>query len=175
MEQKAASVWKSSLMSGIYLAIVSILVSVVFYVTGNPFSKVAQWLGYAILVGGVVFAQVSYKKALGGTMTYGQALGVGLLTVVFASIISSIYTYLLYTVIDPGLQEQLRLFTEEQMVKQGRVPEEQMDMALEMSSKFQTPGMMVVFGIFGGAFIGLIISLITAIFTKKNPTDDFTE
>jgi phage shock protein PspC (stress-responsive transcriptional regulator) len=108
-------------------------------------------------------------------MTYGQALGVGLLTVVFASVLSSIYTYLLYAVIDPSLQDQLRLFTEEQIVKQGRVPEEQMDMALEMATKFQTPGMMMVMGIFGGAFAGLIISLITAIFTQKKPQDDFTE
>jgi hypothetical protein len=175
MEQKAASVWKSSLMPGIYLAIVSILVSVIFYVTGNPFSKIAQWVGYAVLIAGVVYAQVNYKKALGGTMTYGQALGVGLLTVVFASVLSSIYTYLLYAVIDPSLQDQLRLFTEEQIVKQGRVPEEQMDMALEMATKFQTPGMMMVMGIFGGAFAGLIISLITAIFTQKKPQDDFTE
>ena len=175
MEQKAASVWKSSLMPGIYLAIVSILVSVIFYVTGNPFSKIAQWVGYAVLIAGVVYAQVNYKKALGGTMTYGQALGVGLLTVVFASVLSSIYTYLLYAVIDPSLQDQLRLFTEEQIVKQGRVPEEQMDMALEMATKFQTPGMMMVMRIFGGAFAGLIISLITAIFTQKKPQDDFTE
>ena len=145
MEQKSASVWKSSIMSGIYLAIVLILLSVIFYVTGNPFSKVSQWLTYAILIAGVVLAQVNYKKALGGTMTYGQALAVGLLTVVFASIISSIYTYLLYSVIDPSLQEQMRLYTEEQMVKKGNVPEEQMEMALEMATKFQTPGMMVVF------------------------------
>ncbi|MCG6186775.1 DUF4199 domain-containing protein [Maribellus maritimus] len=175
MEQKSASVWKSSLMSGIYLGIVSILVSVIFYVTGNPFSKIAQWLGYAVLIAGVVLAQINYKKALGGTMSYGQALGVGLLTVVFASILSSIYTVLLYTVIDPSLTEQLKLFTEEQIVKQGRVPEEQIDMAVEMSAKFQTPTMMMVMGIFGGALIGLIISLITAIFTQKKPVDDFTE
>ncbi|MBN1986071.1 MAG: DUF4199 domain-containing protein [Prolixibacteraceae bacterium] len=175
MEQKSASVWKSSIMSGIYLAIVLILLSVIFYVTGNPFSKLAQWLTYAILIAGVVLAQVNYKKALGGTMTYGQALAVGLLTVIFSSIISSIYTYLLYSVIDPSLQEQMRLYTEEQIVKKGNVSEEQMEMALEMATKFQTPGMMAVFGIFGGAIGGLVISLITAIFTQKKPQDDFTE
>ncbi len=175
MEQKSASIWKTSFMAGIYLAIVSILVSVVFYVTGNPFSKLAQWLNYVIIIAGVVYAQANFKKILGGTMTYGQALGVGLLTVVFASIIGSIYTYLLYTVIDPSLQDQLRLYTEEQIVKKGKVPEEQIEMAVNMAAKFQTPGMMVVMGILGGAFIGLIISLITAIFTKKNPKDDFTE
>lgn len=175
MEQKAASLWKSSLMSGIYLGIAMILLSVIFYVSGNPFSKVSQWIGYAIMIAGIVLAQISYKKALGGTMTYGQALGVGVLTMVFASILSSIYSFLLYQVIDPSLQEQLRLFTEEQIVKQGRVPEEQLDMAVNMATKFQTPVMMLVMGIFGGAFMGLILSLITAIFTQKKPKEDFTE
>ena len=175
MEQKAASIWKSSLMSGIYLGIAMILLSVIFYVTGNPFSKVSQWIGYAIMVAGIVLAQTSYKKTLGGTMTYGQALGVGVLTMVFASVLSSIYSFLLYQFIDPSLQEQLRLFTEEQIVKQGKVPEEQLDMAVNMATKFQTPVMMLVMGIFGGAFMGLIISLITSIFTQKKPKEDLTE
>jgi hypothetical protein len=127
------------------------------------------------MIAGVIWGQISYKKELGGILPYGQTLLAGLLTMVFASIISSIYNYLLYTVIDPSLQEQLRIFTEEQMISQGNVPEEQMEMALNMAAKFQTPIMMVVMGIFGGAFIGLIVSLITAIFIKKNPSDEVPE
>ena len=175
MEQKAASIWKSSLMSGIYLGIAMILVSVVFYVMGNPFSKVAQWISYVLMIAGIVMAQVGYKKALGGTMTYGQALGIGILTMVFASVLSSIYTFLLYQVIDTSLQEQLRLYTEEQIMKKGTVSEEQMDMAVNMASKFQTPVMMMVMGIFGGTFMGLIISLITSIFTQKKPSAEIVE
>lgn len=175
MEQKSTSIWKSSLLSGVYVGIALILISVIFYVTGNPFAKPAQWASYAAMIIGIVLAQISLKKEMGGTMTYGQALGVGVLTMLFASIVSSIYTYLLYEIIDPSLQEQLRLFTEEQIIKQGKVPEDQMEMALNMATKFQTPIMMVVMGIFGVTFIGTIISLITAIFTKKNPTDEIPE
>jgi hypothetical protein len=91
---------------------------------------------------------------------------------VFASLISGIYTYLLYSVIDPSLQEQMRIFTEEQMVAQGNVPEAQMEVALSWAAKFQTPAMMFVMSIVGGAFIGTIISLITSIFVKKNPSDE---
>jgi hypothetical protein len=162
-------------MSGIYLGIAFILLSVVFYVTGNPFSKVSQWISYVLMVVGIILAQLSYRKSLGGAMSYGQALGVGVLTLVFASVVSGIYTFLLYEVIDPSLQEQMRLFTEEQIIKQGKVPEEQVEMAVEMAAKFQKPVMMVVMGIAGGAFIGLIISLITAIFTQKKPKEDFSE
>jgi len=175
MEEKSASIWKSTMLSGVYLAIVLILLSVIFYVTGNSFSKVAQYSTYPIIIAGIIWGQITYKKELGGFSTYGQALLAGLLTMVFASIISSIYTYLLYTVIDPSLQEQLRIFTEEQMMAKGNVPEEQMEVMLEWTAKFQTPTMMTVMGIFGGGFVGLIISLITSIFIKKNPSDEVPE
>ena len=175
MEEKSASIWKSTMLSGVYLAIALILVSVIFYVTGNTFSKTAQYLTYPVMIAGVVWGQLNYKKELGGTSTYGQTLLAGLLTMVFASVITSIYTYLLYTIIDPSLQEQLRIFTEEQMMARGGMSEEQMEMAVKMAAKFQTPAMMVIMGLVGGAFVGLIISLITAIFIKKNPSDEVPE
>jgi len=172
MEEKSASIWKTSLTAGVYLAIALILVSVIFYVTGNPFSKVGQYLSYPIMIGGIILAQINYKKALGGTLTYGQAIGAGVLAMVFASLISGVYNYLLFAVIDPSLQEQLRIFTEEQITKKGNVPEEQMEMAVNMAAKFQSPPIMFVFGVVFSAFAGLVISLITAIFIKKNPSDE---
>ena len=175
MEQNSASIWKSSLISGVYLGIALILISVVFYVTGNVFSKTAQYISYPVMIIGIILAQVSYKKALGGTMSYGQALGVGVITMVFASVISSIYSVLLYNVIDPSLQEQLRIFTEEQIIKQGRVPEDQIEASVNIAAKLQTPVMMLVMGIISGAIAGLIISLITSIFTKKNPSGEVPE
>jgi len=172
MEENSASIWKSALLSGVYLAIVLILLNVVFYVTGNPFSKFAQYVSYPILIGGVILAQLTYKKVLGGTLTYGQAVGVGVLAMVFASLISGLYTFVLYQFIDPSLQEQLRIFTEQEIIKQGRVKEEQLEMAVNMAAKFQKPAIMFAMAVVGGAFIGLVISLITAIFVKKNPSDE---
>lgn len=171
MEERPVSLMKSSLTYGIYLGIVTILFSVVVYVLGFTFEKWVQYSTYPIIIIGIVLAQLSYRKALGGEMSYGQALGVGIMTVIFSSVLGAIYTYLLYAVIDPSLQEQLRLATEQQIIEQGKVPEEQLDMVIEMATKFQKPAIMALFAIFGGAFMGLIISLITSIFTKKNPSD----
>jgi len=175
MEQKPISVWKSSATSGVYIGIVLILISVIFYVSGNTFAKSSQYIGYVVMIMGVIYAQINFRKLLGGEMTYGQAFGAGVISMLFASILSGIYTYVLYKIIDPSLQEQLRLFTEEQIVKQGRVSEEQIDMAVEMAAKFQKPIMMLIFAIIGGTLIGLIISLITSIFTQKKPSEEIVE
>lgn len=171
MEQKPASLFKSSLTSGIYIGVVLILISVILYVAGVMFETWAQYTTWPILVLGAIYAQLTFRKSLGGEMTYGQALGVGVLALIFASVLSSIYVYILYTVIDPSLLEQVRIMTEQRLVEQGNIPEEQLDQVIEMSMRFQKPGIMALMGIFGGALIGLIISLITGIFTKKNPSE----
>ena len=174
MEQKATSPWKSALSYGLYLGIALVLVSVIYYVTGNTFAKSAQWVSYGIMIAGIVIAQLNYRKTLGEVMTYGQALGIGVLSMVFASVITGFFTYLLYAIIDPSLQEQLRLSMEEQLVKQGNIPEDQIEMAVEMATKFQKPAVMFAMSIFVGAFVGLIISLVTAFFTQKKPSEDFS-
>lgn len=168
MAETNASIWKSSFMWGVYIAIVLILVSVVFYVTGNPFSKVGNYVNYPVWIAGIVLAQLGYRKMLDGYVTYGQAVGMGVLAALFGSIIMGIYVYLLYTVIDPSLQEQLRLFTEQQIIEQGSVPEGQMEMVLEMSTKFQKPAILAGMSVVMNTLLGLVISLITAIFVKKN-------
>lgn len=172
MEEKPASLMKSSLMYGIYLGIVSILLSVILYVFGFTFEKWVQYTSYPILIGGIVLAQLAYRKVLGGEMTYGQAIGVGTMTVIFSGVLSAVYTFLLYTVIDPSLLDQMKLFTEQQLVEQGKIPEEQLDAVVEMMTKFQKPWILTVSVIFMSALMGLIFSLITGIFTKKNPSNE---
>lgn len=172
MEEKPVSLMKSSLTYGIYLGIVSILISVVIYVLGYSFEDWVQYSSLPIVIGGIIWAQIAYKKALGGEMTFGQAIGVGTMTVIFSSVLSAIYTYLLFAVIDTSLIEQLRLVTEQKIVEQGKVPEEQLDAVVEMMTKFQKPWIMAVSAIVMGCIMGVIISLLTGIFTKKNPSDE---
>ncbi len=174
MEPKPVSLWKSSLTSGLYLGIVLILLSVIFYVAGLTFETWVAYISYPLLIAGAVYGQLSFRKSLGGEMTYGQALGVGTMTIIFASVLSSIYSYLLYAVIDPGLLDQVRIMTEQTLLERG-IPEEQLDASINIAMKFQTPPALAVMGVLGGALIGLIISLITAIFTKKEPSDEVPE
>ncbi len=167
MEQNSVSVWKSSLNYGLFLGIALILVTVLYYASGNIFAKSAGWVGWGIMIAGVVIAQLQYRKELGGFMSYGQALGVGVLTMLFASVLNSFVTYILFAVIDPSLQEQARLAMEEELVMRQNVPEEQLDMMIEMTTRLKNPAVMFVLNIFSGVVTGFLISLLTSIFTQK--------
>lgn len=175
MEGKSVPAVKQALTYGLYLGIAIAVVTLIYYATGNTFSKSAQWVSYVVLISGVIIAQLNYRNSLGNVMIYSQALSVGVLTMIFASVVSGFFTYLLYAVIDPSLQEQMKLVVEEQLVAKGQLPEDQIEMAVEMASKFQKPAFLFIINIFSGAFTGLIISLITSFFTQKKPTSDFPE
>ncbi|MFZ5431766.1 MAG: DUF4199 domain-containing protein [Bacteroidota bacterium] len=173
LQTEQPGVWKTAMTYGLYYALISIVLTVIFYATGNLTGKVSQYLGIVLLVVAIVLFQIYYRKALGGWMSYGQALGIAVASAFFASLITAVFTFVLYKFIDPGLIDQIRLATEEQLVQRG-MPDEQIDAALAVSGKFQTPGIIAVMSVFSLTFMGLIIGAIAAIFTKKqSPTKIF--
>lgn len=58
-----------------------------------------------------VYAIRAKRNGLGGFITFKQAFTEGFITAVVISIMLNVFTYFLYTFIDPTLEEQLREFT----------------------------------------------------------------
>jgi hypothetical protein len=108
-----------------------------------------------------------------GQITYGQAVGAGVVIFVYYSVIMAAYGYMLYTVIDPGLVKKSLAIAEEAMSKRG-LPQAQIDTAMSMTAKFMNPVVMVISGFFGSLFFGVVYTLIVSIFVKKegNPLID---
>jgi len=178
MEQKSTSFWKSAMTYGLYLGIALIIYSVILYVLGQSFNKTLGYVSFVVMIAGIIWAQVSYKKQLGDVLSYGQGVGIATGLMLFAGIIGAIYTYLLYTVIDPELYQQYLLFVEEtttnQLINRG-MSDEQISQAVAMGAKFQTPVIMAIGAIVTYVITGVIVGLITSIFIKKNPSEEPVE
>ena len=58
MEQKSTSLWKSAITYGIYIGIASILVSVIYYATGNTFAKSSQWVAIAVMIIAIILGGI---------------------------------------------------------------------------------------------------------------------
>jgi hypothetical protein len=176
MEQKT-SIWKANLTSGLIIGLVGIVYSLVMWFLDLTFNKVQGYFFFAILIFLLYYFIKSYRNNfLGGYITYGQAVAAGVIICLISSIIGAIFTYILYTLIDPGLTAKQLAYTEELYSKRG-LPQEAMDTALNMAKKFQKPAITAIISIVGGVFFGTIISLIVAIFVKKegNPLIDAPE
>jgi len=175
MEEKS-TFWKSAMVYGLYLALVLTLFSVVLYVTGLILNPKLGYVSVVLTIAGIVIAQIAYRnRELNGAITYAQALGFGVAIMLFAGIVTALYTIVLYTFIDPTLIDQMKAAQEDAMAQKG-LSADQIEAAMSMTSKMMTPAWMSIMGLVGSVFSGTIISLITSIFVKKTPNmDEFDE
>jgi hypothetical protein len=173
MEEKS-TFWKSAMIYGLYLGIAVTLYSVILYVAGQTQNKGLGYVSFLLYVVGVVLIQIKYRdKDLNGVISYGQALGFGVAVMLFAGIITALYNIIIFN-IDPGLIEQIKSIQEEAMQKKG-MSDEQIEAGMAIASKMMSPGIIAISGLFVSVFFGTIISLLSAIFVKRQPGDDAFE
>jgi len=173
MEQKV-NPWKANLTNGLILGLIGVVYSLIFYFLDLSLNKTQ---GYAFILVQVVilfFLLKSYRDNLmHGQITYGESVGAGVIICLYYSIIVSVFVYILYAVIDPGLIAKQLALAEEEMGKRG-LPQEAMDAGMAWTAKIMKPGVMAFTGIFFNMIMGTVISLIVSIFIKKegNPLLD---
>ncbi|MCX6333132.1 MAG: DUF4199 domain-containing protein [Bacteroidia bacterium] len=172
--EKTVNVWKANLVSGLILGLIGVVYSLVMWFLDLTFNKN---IGYIFMLAEVVilfFLVKSYRdNYMHGMISYGQALGAGVIIFLYATIITSIFSVILYSVIDPELMNKGLAFNEEMYQKRG-MTQEQIDMATKVAAKMMKPVISVPIGLVVSMFFGLIISLIVAAFVRKegNPLVD---
>lgn len=170
MEEKA-SFWKPVLIYGAIVGFVGILLGVIFYVMDLA---TASWTTYVNIVVGIAimaYCLVAYRKEyLGGFAKFGQIFVMALMIGVVSSLITTLYAYVLFAVIDPELIDKIRLVAEEKMMNNSRIPEHMLDDIIERNAKNfvlkRMISMSLIMGISGNAILGLIL----AAFIKKEET-----
>lgn len=166
MEERA-SIKSVGIKWGLILGILSIAFFMVGIALGDPNMTALRWLSILVIIGVIVMAHREYKNNGDGFMTYGQGLGLGTLVAAVSSVISAIFSYVYIKFIDDNFLANTREMQIQEFERQG-MSDEQIEMAVEMSSRFTTPEMILVIGIVFGIFIGFIISLIVSAFTKNS-------
>jgi len=85
----------------------------------------------------------------------------------FASVIMAIYMYIYLSQINPGEIQQALLDAQQQVYNYGLTPEQEAQQ-IELQEMIHTPLVYAISTIFGYAVMGIIVSLITSIFIKKD-------
>ncbi len=172
-ESAKAPFWKPALTYGAILGFISILLGVIFYFLNLT---TESWVGYVSIVISIAvmaYCLVAYRKEyLGGYGSFGQIFVMALVIGIIATILSSVYTYLLYAVIDPDLGEKVQLLAEERIMNNARMPESmKMDVIEKMDGRF-TPPRMTRMTLIYGIVVNAIFGLILAAFIKKNKPEN---
>jgi hypothetical protein len=179
-EKETPSLFQHALKWGLIVGGISIALSIVAYAV--DYAMLADWkfgiFVFVLFIGLAIYAGINYRGEIGGFIPYGKAFQHGFILMAISGLISTLFTIILYTVIDPELPAKLTevaLENAQKMMENFGMPEDQMDQAMEDARKrtenqFSINGLAMGYGI--GLIIYAVLSLITAIFVKKNPPED---
>lgn len=167
MEEKSTSKTKAILINGIILGLALTVFSVLLYIFNLNMKSYMDWFNYLIILGVVIYATKTYRdNNLNGSMTYGQALGLGTLILLIGVFIYSIYNYIFLTVIDPDFLDKVLAIAEESLLDKG-LSDDQIEMSMSISRKMATPVISSISGFVGKSIFGFILLLISSAFLKK--------
>jgi hypothetical protein len=140
---------------GLVLGFVIIVAQIISYISGLTVLLLATYIG------GIIYTTIVYReKYLAGTISYGRSLLFGILVSGFTFIIIGVYLYVLVSFNREEFQKIFNLVLQ-RMSEQGyTVSEISADM-------IYNPVFLIISYLITGLFIGLIVSAITSIFTKK--------
>lgn len=165
--EKTANVWKDNLVNGLILGLIGVVYTLVIWILDLSFNKNIGYLFLLVEIVILFFLIKSYRdNHMHGSISYGQALGAGVIIFLYATIITSIFSFLLNTVIDPGLMQK-GLAAQEQLLLDRGMTQEQVDAGLKVAAKMMKPVITIPIGLVVNMFFGLILSLIAAAFVRK--------
>ncbi len=173
MENQANSK-KVILNYGLYYGLLSIIISLVMYALGKHLDQGIgnMVLGFVVMIVFIVLAIKKFKFDSGGFLSWGQAIKIGVGTVVVGVIIVIIYQQIFVNFIEPDFIEQVNAKTQQTLLDRG-LTEEQIEAQMEISKKMQEPLISSAVGIVGGAFFGFVFSAIAGAIMKKTEEDQY--
>lgn len=154
---------KYGLIAGALICVIKLLL----YIIGDMDNETGAILTLVLWIGAMVMAIRKYRDDIkSGLIDYGNALATGVLTVLFASILISVFLFILASV-DPGFGEamlqDITLKTEDMVVN------DTIEQSLQVYEIiFRNPGYLSVFTFFSNMFYGTLGNLILALILKKS-------
>lgn len=161
--------WKPALIYGLILGFASVFLSLVFYFLGWSMESWTSWVTPLVMLALLVYLMIQYRtNYLGGYASFGQIFLMVLVSAgIIATLITTVYAYVLHTYIDTGLLEQSRIAAEERIMNNSRVPESMYDDIFERMEKTMQLSYIIKMGLILGPVIQAIVGLIVAAFLKK--------
>lgn len=170
MEQKVST----PVQKGLIISLVLIVFGLVLYFTNQYMNKGLSYIQYAILLVGIIWSCNVYAKQMNGNVTFGNVFAHGFKTTAFVAAVMAVYTLVAVKFIFPEMIDKIMDAARQEMQKDGKLTEDQINQGIEMGKKFFVPFAIGAI-IFFFALVGAIGSLIGAAMAKKNPQDPFAQ
>ena len=126
-------------------------------------------IGYALLIGVILWAIKHFKKTNDGYISLSEALKTGVGTALISALIISIYTVIVIQYLDPEFIEKSIEYQKQKLIQEDpEIPLDDVNKMFEMQKEFSGPFIISGFIIILNLFIGFLISLIVGLIVKKS-------
>jgi len=160
-----------SLKWGAISGLIGIIVFVIQDFAGLAGNQTYGWVMMVVGIAiGVTILTMAHKEFINGGdgfMSYGEGLGIGTLMALISSIISSVFTYIYVSFVNPAYIDNIKEIQMMELEKQG-MTDAQIEQAMQIGGMFTSPIGMTIMGIVGGVFMGFLMALIVSAFTKNS-------
>ena len=169
MEEKPRSATMHAIYYGLITGAAMIVFSLILYITDLHMNRTLGYISFLILIGGMIWGTLEFRKqSPNGFLTYGKAFSTCFLIALFAAILSALYTFVFAEFINPNFTQEILDKAREGMMNSDRpMTDEQMEQAMAWTERFTTPVMMAIWGFITTLIISAVLSLVAAIFLKK--------
>ena len=131
-------------------------------------------LNNVLIITGITYTIIQFRDTENnGFISYSNSLKLGTSVAFFSSVILAFYTFIFINYIEPNTLNEILVEAEQAILEsKPEISDEELDLALDMTTKLIQPHWMLILGVLGGTFMGFIYSLIISIFVKKdNPNE----
>ena len=163
---------KSALKWGVIGSIASAILGLIFYILNVDADSALKYLSFAIMIGAILAGSYEFRDKISGNFaSFKQIFGYAMLVVVIYAVLSSIWAIIYMQFIDTELVNQILLKTELDMETKG-LDDEIIQQTLQVTKTMMKPHFFFITSLLSMLFIGLIISLPTAAFLKKDKPEE---
>jgi len=172
-ETQAITTRSTGIRYGIIMGTISIVYFLIFVIADLDMSKgIGRWGTTLIAIVVIYLAHKYYKDNGDGFMSYGQGVGIGFWVGLVSAVIGNVFTYIYVKFIDEGFIAKIRENALREMEDQGQ-SDEQIEMAMKFVNMFTGAEALLLFGLFFGILMLVIIALIVSLITQKQQPETF--
>ena len=131
-----------------------------------------RWSGMLLNTGLLVLAHLYFRDHNEGYMNYGQGVGISFWMGLVNGVLVTVFMLIYIKYIDPDFMRNIENLQEQAMMDQG-LDEDQIEQAMSIARKFNSPGFFFAIGLLGQILVMTFLGLLTSIFTRKEVVEPF--
>lgn len=150
---------------GLITGVISVVVSLIIYMTGIAFKPGMQYVAEIPLLAGIIMNAIAFSKANDGFVTFGNVFGSGFKMAMIVSLVMIVWSIISIFVF-PEMKVKAMEVARTEMAKNPKVTDDQIEMSINLMKKYWN-AFMIAGIVFSTLLYGAIFALIGGLVAKK--------